>query len=69
MKILTKKQIERQDFVDNAINNLIQELNPTEAEINWDIDMIGEIRDIIQLYFIDLKICSETEFYPNIIDE
>jgi len=63
---LTKKQIERQDFVDGAIFELLQDLNPTEQKFDWDIEMIGDIRDII-LYFIKKKTnCSEQEFYPYI---
>lgn len=66
MKTLTKKQLERQDFVDNTIFELIQTLNPTDEEIEWDIDFIGEIRDVIQSQFIDMEICDEQTFYPNI---
>lgn len=66
MKTLTKKQLERQDFVDNAIFELIQTLNPTDEEIEWDIDFIGEIRDVIQSQFVDMEICDEQTFYPNI---
>lgn len=66
MKELTQKQLERQDFVDNAIFELIQTLNPTDEEIEWDIDFIGEIRDVIQSQFVDLGICEEQLFYPNI---
>jgi len=42
MKELTEEQIKRQDSVDNAIYQLIQELNPTADEIRWDIEMIGD---------------------------
>ena len=66
MKTLTKKQLERQDFVDNAIFELILTLNPTDEEIEWDIDFIGEIRDVIQSQFVDMEICDEQTFYPNI---
>ena len=38
---LTKKQIERQDFVDNAINNLIQNLEISNRVTDWDIELIG----------------------------
>lgn len=62
MKKLSKEQLERQDFVDNAIFDLIQTLNPSEEEIEWDIDFIGEIRDIIQTQFVDMEICDEQPF-------
>ncbi len=69
MKELTDKQIERQDFVDNAIFNLIQSLNTTDKAINWDIEMIGEIRDVIAEWMIErLKITDEQNFYPYLED-
>ena len=43
-KELNQHQIERQDFVDNAIFNLLQSLNPTDKEIQWDIEIIGDVR-------------------------
>ncbi len=65
MKELTDKQIERQDFVDNAIFNLIQSLNTTDKAINWDIEMIGEVRDVTRKWMIErLKITDEQSFYP-----
>ena len=69
MKTLSKKQLERQDFVDNSIFELIQTLNPTDEEIEWDIDFIGELRDIIQERFVEMEICDKDEFYPFIEDE
>lgn len=65
MKELTDKQIERQDFVDNAISQLIQSVNPTDKEIEWDIEMIGEVRDVIEDWIVErLKITDEQGFYP-----
>jgi len=65
MKELTDKQIQRQDFVDNAIFNLIQSLNTTDKTINWDIEMIGGIRDVIAEWMIErLKITDKQNFYP-----
>ena len=66
MKELSKAQIERQDFVDNVIFNMIQELNPVSKEIVWDMEMIGSIRDVISLSFQEKGICDEQEFYPYI---
>ncbi|MCL2327109.1 MAG: hypothetical protein FWC39_01210 [Bacteroidetes bacterium] len=65
---LTKKQIERQDFVDNAIFDLLETLNPTKKQLDWDIEMISAIRDMISDYFDDIEICKEQEFYPYIED-
>ena len=65
MEELTEEQIKRQDSVDNAIYQLIQELNPTADEIRWDIEMIGEVRDVIEDWIVErLKITDEQNFYP-----
>jgi hypothetical protein len=61
---MTDKQLERQDFVDNAIFSLIKEINPTNQVIFWDIEMIGNIRDII-VHELQKKLeISEFEIYP-----
>lgn len=61
---LTKKQIKRQDFVDNEVFELIQRLVPS-ARIKWDIEMIGNIRDSIRIQLVDKqKLMSEARFYP-----
>jgi hypothetical protein len=64
---LTKKQIERQDFVDNEIFELLQTLNPTDNTLDWDIEMIGNIREIVRHWFeAKFKDFDEQEFYPYI---
>ena len=63
---LTKQQIERQDFVDNAIFNLINELIPSDKEMEWNIEFIGVVRDAIQTRLVEKGICSKQEFYPYI---
>ena len=61
----TDEQIKRQDFVDNQIYDLVTRLNPSRSEIEWNIEMIGEIRDTIQHWLVDrYKIVDELEFYP-----
>lgn len=64
MTQLTEKQIKRQDFVDNEVFELIRRLAPS-AKIKWDIEMIGNVRDSIQIQIVDKqKLMSETRFYP-----
>lgn len=63
---LTKAQIDRQDFVDNKIMKLLQELSPAIQPLNWDIEIIGEIRDIIGQYLQSKGICNEENFYPEV---
>ena len=59
------KQIKHQDFVDNEIHNLVKRLIPSRREIEWDIEMIADIRDTIQHWLVDrYKIVDELEFYP-----
>lgn len=47
MATLTQKQIERQDFVDNKVYELINALLPSSKQIDWDIEVIGNIRDVV----------------------
>ena len=63
---LTDQQISRQDFVDNAIHDLINELIPSDKEMEWDIEVIGEVRDAIQAQLVERGLCTEQEFYPYI---
>ena len=62
---LTDEQIERQDFVDNAIFNLLNEINPTKKELDWNIELIGNVRDCIQKEFTERMICFANDFYPE----
>ncbi len=65
MQELTDEQTKRQDFVDNAIYHLIQEVNPAGKRIAWDIDMIGDVRDVIRKWLVErMNITSEQTFYP-----
>lgn len=67
MRQLTDEEIARQDFVDNSINEMINTINPIQKEIEWDIEMIGDIRDRINYWVTKrLGLCSEQEFYPFI---
>ena len=64
MAQLTEKQIRRQDFVDNEVFELIQRLAPS-TKIKWNIEMIGNVRDSIQIQLVDKqKLMDERRFYP-----
>ena len=65
---LTDEQIARQDLVDNAIFNLLNEINPTKVELDWNIELIGNVRDCIQKEFEERNICSTQDFYPEIAE-
>jgi hypothetical protein len=59
-----RAKIERWDFVDNTIKDMLKVLNPSCRELKCDIHPISEIREIIIKYFVEeLKICTEEEFY------
>ena len=65
MQNFTEDQINRQDFVDNQIYDLVKRLNPSTRELEWNIEMIADIRDTIQHWLVDqYKIVDELEFYP-----
>ena len=67
MPELTDKQLERQDFVDNQIFQLLNDLNPSGKELEWDIEMIGDVRERIRVWLVDnLDITDEMKFYPYI---
>lgn len=61
---MNDNQLKRQDFVDNSIFSLVQTINPTTHTVSWDIEMIGNIRDII-VHELEKKLgISEFEIYP-----
>jgi len=65
MEKFTEEQLMRQDFVDNQIYDLVKRLIPSTREIEWNIEMIADIRDTIQHWLVDKhKIVDELEFYP-----
>lgn len=67
MNKLNNNQLKQQDFVDNEIYKLLCNINPSQREIEWNIEAIGEIRDLIQLWLVErLAITDEMTFYPFI---
>jgi hypothetical protein len=69
MKELDESQIAIQDFVDNTIYELIQRLNPSQKTINWDIEMIADIREKIRYWLVErYNLIDEKTFYPYIAE-
>ena len=69
MRELTEEQIRRQDLVDNAIYQLIQIVSPDDKNIEWDISMIGDVRDVIREWIVEImKITDEQTFYSFLDD-
>lgn len=48
----------RQDYVDNAIHNCIARIIP-DRQVEWDIEMIGAVRDTIEEYVVPKYITRE----------
>ena len=64
-EIFTQAETERQDIVDNSIYQLLTDLAPWGAEIDWDMEYIAEVRDVIQEILVDeLGLMTEQKFYP-----
>jgi hypothetical protein len=62
---LSDEQLRRQDFVDNGIFDLVKRLIPSTRDIEWNIEMIADIRDTIQCWLVGrYKIVEELESYP-----
>ena len=62
---LSDEQIDRQDFVDNSIFELIQNLHPSTINISWNIEMVGDIRNCLKKWIVDrYGLCNEQSFYP-----
>ena len=69
MRELTEEQIRRQDLVDNAIYQLIQIVSPDDKNIEWDLSMIGDVRDVISEWIVEImKITDEQTFYSFLDD-
>ena len=66
---LTKREVEQQDKVDNAIHALLIELAPAGVELEWDISVISEIREnIVEHFKKTVPDFKEREFYAWIGD-
>ncbi|MBI4339268.1 MAG: hypothetical protein HY680_04880 [Chloroflexi bacterium] len=69
MDELTEDQLQRQDFVDNSICDLIQALIPGGQGLEWDIEMVADVRDCIGSWLVERKnICDQMKFYPYLAE-
>jgi len=60
-----QKDLDRQNFVDFAIMDLICKLNPTKEKIYFNKQIIVKVREAItEVFTKDLNICTERGFYP-----
>ena len=67
MPELTDAQLRRQDYVNGLIFETIINMHPAAGGIEWNIEMIGEVRDRIRYWLVDrLDLIDEMRFYPYI---
>lgn len=65
---LTEKEVlEKQDFVDNTIHKMIEDL--TGVKRNWDIHVIGSVRDAVARNLEFHGLIKEDELYPFIEED
>ena len=65
MAHLTRQQITRQDFVDNQIFELINNLLPLSKQREWNIELIASTRETIRYEIVEKsKTLTEKQFYP-----
>ncbi len=63
---LTDAQMERQDAVDNACHDLLNELANGKV-VRWNIEHISAVREAVQEVLVDqLHLMTKMEFYPYI---
>jgi len=60
----TAQETDRQDRVDSAIEEMLEDVSPI-GYVQWDMEIIGEIRDVVQDYIVNKKgWMNEQAFYP-----
>jgi hypothetical protein len=64
MSDLTKKQLDRQGLVDNAIRRMLDEVYPNKKPVDWSIEHIGNVRDAVVEMLLEHKLCTEKKFCP-----
>ena len=61
----SRKELAQQDLVDNSIMELINKVNPSPVNIDYDGHIVAKIRNaLIEVITKDLDLCTERGFYP-----
>jgi len=70
-KELTQPQLDRQDAVDNAIQELLESLSGKKFPcLDWDTEIVGIIRDAVQEVICKrMELMTPLEFYPYIDED
>jgi len=59
------EEIKQQDLVDNSIMELLNKVNPSPVNIDYDGKIVAKIRNsLIEVITKDLDLCTELMFYP-----
>ena len=65
MDELTDAQLRRQDYVNGLIYETIRASHPSASGVDWNIEMIGEIRESMRIWLVErLGLIDEMRFYP-----
>ena len=64
MREFAKQELQRQDFVDNEVFELLERLAPADAHLQWDIELIGFIRAAIGRQLVERRMIRANQFYP-----
>ena len=61
----SKEELAQQDLIDNSIMELINKVNPSPVNIDYDGQIVAKIRNaLIEVITKDLDLCTETRLYP-----
>ena len=64
---LTGRQLERLDYLHNRIQAMLIEICPNETKtVEWDMELIATIADVVEEFFVRKKYCTDQEFNPYI---
>jgi len=64
-KEFTEEELKQHNFIDNSIMELINIVNPSPENIEYDDYIVEKVRiTLIDIFSKDLQLCTEKAFYP-----
>ena len=64
-RVFSNEELAQKDLIDNSIMDLINKVNPSPVQIDYDSKIVSKIRTIlIEVFTRDLDLCTERKFYP-----
>lgn len=61
---LSNAEIDRLDFLHNRIHEMVEDV--VGKELVWDMELIGEISDVVEDYVVKNNIMTAQEFAPYV---